>query len=206
MLITPIWSHLSLAHSQLWHHLNTPRLIIPLYLSILWQWVNTKYSIHWVLHHSKINCLQPPASLIFHLSAYLVLLDSLHSNHYEVPNEYDLSSYDTSCRSTFSWLTGFKSTACRSTVSRLTACRLTTCRITTSILTACRLITCRLAACRLTASSLSATIITTSKYCFNLRRLWPLSASRNSLHYSFQVHPWDELISVSKFISKLTKS
>jgi len=70
----PITSPLSLSRPHLYVDLRTPSKVIPLYLYMPWSWVNTKYSIHRVLHtlsivnteyciHSKIDCLPLPASL-----------------------------------------------------------------------------------------------------------------------------------------------
>jgi len=97
----PISSHLSLSHPQLYHHLRTPRYVIPRYLSMPWSWVNIEYSIHWVLHipstayteycihrglqYPKINCLLLLGSS--HLSANLVVLNCLHSNNYNLTNK-----------------------------------------------------------------------------------------------------------------------
>jgi len=78
MMICPISSHLSPSRPQLYHHLRTRSSLIPLYLSMPWSRVNTKYSIHWVLHspstvyteygihrilhQPNINCLTPPST------------------------------------------------------------------------------------------------------------------------------------------------
>jgi len=43
-------SPISLCHPQFHHHRRTQSCIIPLYPSMPWLWVNTKYSIHWVHH------------------------------------------------------------------------------------------------------------------------------------------------------------
>jgi hypothetical protein len=45
-MISPLSSHLSLCHPQLYHHLRTQSKLIPLYLSMQWSRANTEYSIH----------------------------------------------------------------------------------------------------------------------------------------------------------------
>jgi len=52
--VSPISFYLSLSHSQLYHYLKTWCPVIPLYLSISWLWVHTKYSIH-QLQHTPIS-------------------------------------------------------------------------------------------------------------------------------------------------------
>ena len=42
--------HLSLCRAQLYHHCRTQSQVIPLYLSMPWSWVDTKYSINQVLY------------------------------------------------------------------------------------------------------------------------------------------------------------
>jgi len=111
IMISPMSSYLSLSRPQLYHHLRTWCSVIPLYLSMPWSRVNTKYSIHQVqhtpstayteyyihrvLHHPKINSLLLPVSLsspISYLSVDLIVLSSLHSHNYELTNEYSRSS------------------------------------------------------------------------------------------------------------------
>jgi len=50
MIISPISSHVSLSHPQLYHHLRTRCVVISLYLSMPWSKVYTEYSIHGVQH------------------------------------------------------------------------------------------------------------------------------------------------------------
>jgi hypothetical protein len=79
MMISPISSHLSLSRPQLYHHLGTWSVVIPLYRSIPRSSVNTEYIIHQaqhtlstayteysilrVLNHPMIDCLPLLASL-----------------------------------------------------------------------------------------------------------------------------------------------
>ena len=49
-MISSMSSDLSHSRPQLYHHIRTRSYVIPLFLSIPWLIVNTKYSIHWVLH------------------------------------------------------------------------------------------------------------------------------------------------------------
>jgi len=63
MMISPIFSHVSLSGPQLYHHLRTQSDDNPLYLSMPWTWVNAEYNIHRELHHSMIGPLLLPASL-----------------------------------------------------------------------------------------------------------------------------------------------
>jgi len=89
-MISPISSHHSHSHPQVYHHLKTQSWVIALYLCMPWSRVNTEYSIHWVqpvrssaytedsihrstaytefcihrvLRHPMIGCLLLPASL-----------------------------------------------------------------------------------------------------------------------------------------------
>jgi len=77
----------------LYHHLCTQSWDIPIYLFMQWSWVNTKSSIHWVLHYPKMDSLPHPASLssrISHLLMSHVVLNSLHSHDCELTNAYSL--------------------------------------------------------------------------------------------------------------------
>jgi len=78
IMISPFYSHLSLCHLQLHHHLRTWKLVFPFYISMAWFSVNTKYNTHWVQHQPRFNCLLHPASLLS-LNSH-VMVD--HLNHY----------------------------------------------------------------------------------------------------------------------------
>jgi len=109
-MISPISSDLCLSFAQLYHLLRTRSYVIPFNLSMQSSWVKagcsihrvlhtpstayTEYCIHRVLHHPKIDCLLPPASS--HLSADPVVLNALHSQDFELPNELSLSCRCTS--------------------------------------------------------------------------------------------------------------
>jgi len=63
MMISPIFSDLSLSCAQLYHHLRTWSQVIPLYLSMPLSWLHTEYSILQVLHHPTIDSLLLQPSL-----------------------------------------------------------------------------------------------------------------------------------------------
>jgi len=84
------------AHPQLYHHHRTQTYVIPLYLSMLWSWVDTEYVIHQVQHTLStaytVYCIISISTVshsqtLSHLSADHVVLNSLHSHNYEVTNE-----------------------------------------------------------------------------------------------------------------------
>jgi len=66
MIMSPITSHLCLCCPQLNLPLKTPSWIILLNHSMPWSWVNTDYSIHWVLHIPRLTVSRslPVLSLI----------------------------------------------------------------------------------------------------------------------------------------------
>jgi len=78
MMITVLSSHLTLSHQQLYHHKRTQSSVIPLYLSMPWSWVNTKYSNN---PRPTISCSQP------------VSFQSLHD---EWTPQYSLNMWHTS--------------------------------------------------------------------------------------------------------------
>jgi len=66
--------HLSLSRPKLDHHRKTRSQVIPLYLSMPWLWVDTKYSIHQVPHTLSTASTQD-------------YLSFLHSHEYELTPE-----------------------------------------------------------------------------------------------------------------------
>jgi len=59
---------LSLSGPELYHHRRTQSYVIPPYLCMSWSWVDTEYSIHWVQHTPKIDCLH----FIFMITSWLL--------------------------------------------------------------------------------------------------------------------------------------
>jgi len=80
MLMSPISSDLSLCRSQLYQYQRTRCYVISLDLSIPWSLVNTEYSI---IPRSTISSSQP----VSHLSADVVVVNSVHSHNYKLTNE-----------------------------------------------------------------------------------------------------------------------
>jgi len=101
LIICVISTHLSLSCPQLYHHLRTLSLVIPLYPSRLWSRVNTKGSIHPLRYTlctvCDTNCIIPTSTVsrsqtVSHLLADHVVVNSPHSPNYKLTNESSLSS------------------------------------------------------------------------------------------------------------------
>jgi len=208
-MISLISSDLSLSQPQLYQHLRTWSYVIAHNLSMPWSWVNTDYSIHWVLHHPKIDSLLLPASLISHLLGRPSCTQFSTFPQWRVnqwiesefpphlfPNpprpvqtppstptlsiDHGLQVHLQICSGTASkWIAEFTRSRPPSASPHSLDHGLNL---------------------HLSLHSLSA-----SKCISKLARLWPPSASLYSLNHGRQLHHWIHLLSASMCISQLTR-
>jgi len=176
-IVLIIIPHLSLSRPQLYYHRRTHSWDIPLYPSMSWSWVDTKYSIHRVEHgpsttytENSIHGVQHTPKIVW--LPFILMITSWPLNVASASSVPPYLIETPSARSPWEL-------NCKVTVSHSHGCELTNRRFV--------------------SQHPVRRPSTASRYLSTLARLPPPSASPNSLDYGLQTRS----ITASRYISKL---